>query len=48
MTAPRFKTKAEQKLEWLWGLRQLTDDQSEELRRALHAAYMRRRRLEEV
>lgn len=41
MNAPDFKTRAEQKLEWLESLgRPLTEDESEELRRCLHATYM--------
>jgi hypothetical protein len=42
---PQFKTMAEQKLEWLESLdRPLTDEESEELRRSLHAVYCRNRR----
>ena len=45
MNAFRFKTRAEQRLEWLEGLkRPLTQDESEELQRALHAVYVRERR----
>ncbi len=37
------KTRAEQRLEWLSGLdRPLTDEESEMLRRSLHADYMNR------
>lgn len=46
MNAPAIKTHAEQKLEWLEALkRPLTDQESEELRRALHATYCRNLRL---
>ena len=46
MNAPVFKTRAEQKLEWLEGLqRPLTEKESDELRRSLHAVYCRNRRL---
>jgi hypothetical protein len=46
VTAPVLKTKAEQKLEYLKGLhRPLTDRESDELRRAMHAVYERERRL---
>ena len=45
MSAFRFKTISEQKLEYLEGLRRpLTDEESEELRRALHAVYTYKRR----
>lgn len=45
MNAPRIKTKAEQRLEWLESLhRPLTDEESEELRRSLHAVYCSERR----
>lgn len=41
MTALHIKTPAEQKLEWFDGLhRPLTDEESDELRRSLHAKYM--------
>lgn len=40
-----FKTKAEQKLDYLESLRRpLTNEESDELRRALHAVYCRNRR----
>jgi hypothetical protein len=40
-----FKTKAEQKLEWLEGVgRPLTIEESEDLRRSMHAVYERERR----
>lgn len=46
MTALRIKTPAEQKLEWFCGLkRPLTDDESAELQRSLHAKYVRDWRL---
>jgi hypothetical protein len=42
----QLKTKAEQKLEYLKGLhRPLTDRESDELRRSMHAVYERERRL---
>jgi hypothetical protein len=42
---PQFKTMSEQKLEWLESLgRPLTDEESEELQRALHAVYCRNQR----
>jgi hypothetical protein len=45
MNAPRFKTRAEQHLEWLDSLsRPLTDEESEQLRRSLHAVYCHNRR----
>lgn len=45
-SAPRIKTPSEQRLEWLEGLkRPLTDDESRELQRALHAVYCRNRKL---
>ena len=45
MIAPQFKTRAEQKLEWLESLRRpLTDEESRELHRCLHAVYERNRR----
>jgi hypothetical protein len=41
-----FKTKSEQKLDWLESLhRPLSDRESEELRRAMHAVYCRNKRL---
>jgi hypothetical protein len=41
-----YKTRAELRLEHLQSLRrELTDQESEELRRALHAVYVRQRRL---
>jgi hypothetical protein len=40
-----IKTPSEQRLEWLEGLkRPLTDAESAELQRALHAVYCRRRK----
>lgn len=40
MNALAFKTRAEQKLEWLESLgRPLTDEESDQLRRTLHAVY---------
>jgi hypothetical protein len=40
VTAPVFKTRSEQRLEWLESLgRPLTDKESDELRKALHAVY---------
>jgi hypothetical protein len=46
MNAPKLLTKAEQKLEYLKGLhRPLTDQESDELRRAMHAVYEHERRL---
>lgn len=45
MNAPAFKTRSEQKLEWLESLgRPLTDMESDELRRALHASYCHNRK----
>jgi alpha-ketoglutarate-dependent taurine dioxygenase len=45
MNAPVFKTMSQQRLEWLESLnRPLSDDESDELRRALHAVYCRTRR----
>jgi hypothetical protein len=45
MNAPLIKTSAEQKLEWLESLkRPLTDGESDELRRALHATYCHMRK----
>ena len=45
MKAPAFKTRSEQKLEWLESLdRPLTDEESDELRRSLHAVYCMNRR----
>ncbi len=45
MNAPAFKTRAEQKLEWLESIgRPLTGEESDELRRSLHAVYCRERR----
>ncbi len=39
---PAFKTRAEQRLDWLAALnRPLSDDESDELRRSLHAVYTR-------
>lgn len=47
MNAPDFKSKAEQKLEWLSHLgRPLTDEESDELRKCIHAVYCRDWRLE--
>lgn len=41
-----FRTKAEQRVQWLEGIgRPLTDAESDDLRRALHAVYCRDRRL---
>lgn len=38
---PTFKEKSEQRLDWLRSLRRpLTDEESDELRRASHAVYM--------
>lgn len=49
MTAPVLKTKSEQKLEYLMGLRRpLTDRESDELRRSMHAAYECERRQRHV
>jgi hypothetical protein len=49
MTAFHFKTKAEQHLEYLESLnRPLSDQESDELRRTLHAVYERNRRLAKV
>lgn len=46
MNALLIKTPAEQKLEWFGGLkRPLTDEESEELQRSLHAKYVRDWRL---
>lgn len=40
MNAPAFKTRSEQRLEWLESLkRPLSDQESDELRRSLHAVY---------
>lgn len=40
--SPRFKTRAEQRLEHLTALkRPLTEEESDELRRSLHAVYVR-------
>lgn len=45
MSAPQLKSLAEQRVEWLEGLRRpLTDAESDDLRRALHAVYCRNRR----
>lgn len=45
MNAPLIKTRSEQKLEWLEGLkRPLTDEESDDLRRSLHAVYCTKRR----
>lgn len=45
MNAPAFKTRSEQKLEWLENLgRPLTDLESDELRRSLHAVYCHERK----
>jgi hypothetical protein len=42
---PALKTISEQKLEWLESLRRpLTSEESDELRRALHAVYCRQRK----
>jgi hypothetical protein len=42
----QFKTRAEQKLEYLESLnRPLTDDESDDLRRSMHAVYCRQRML---
>jgi hypothetical protein len=44
MNALRHKTRAEQRLEWIESLsRPLTNDESEMLRRSLHAVYCRNR-----
>lgn len=41
----QFKTRAEQRLEWLEGLdRPLTDEESDMLRRSMHAVYCFKRR----
>lgn len=41
-----IKTRAQQRLEWLEGLkRPLTHQESDELRRALHAVYVHQRRM---
>jgi predicted DNA-binding protein YlxM (UPF0122 family) len=41
----QLQTKAEQRLEWLEALdRPLTDEESDELRRAMHAVYQAARR----
>lgn len=46
MTRPVLQTKAEQKLDYLKSLkRPLTDKESDELRRSMHAVYERERRL---
>ncbi len=46
---PQFKTVSEQKLEWFESLnRPLTDEESEELQRVLHAVYMRNQRLNKI
>jgi hypothetical protein len=46
MNAPAFKTKAEQRLDWLTTLRRpLTPQESEDLRKSLHAVYCRDRRV---
>ena len=43
---PRIKTRSEQRLEWLESLRRpLTDEESAELQRCLHAIYVRNRNL---
>lgn len=43
--APTFKTRAQQKLEWLENLqRPLTDQESDELRRSMHAVYCHNRK----
>ena len=40
MTAPEFKTKSQQKLEWYESLkRPLTDEESAELQRVMRAVY---------
>jgi hypothetical protein len=45
MNAFQFKTRAQQRLEYLENLRRpLTETESEELRRSLHAVYCRQRR----
>lgn len=45
MSALRIKTPAEQRLEWLESLqRPLTDEESDQLRRSLHAVYCRNRK----
>lgn len=45
MNVPVFKTPAEQRLEYLTGLtRPLNDEESDDLRRAMHAVYCLRRR----
>lgn len=47
MSSPSFKTRSEQKLEWLESLdRPLTDEESNELHRALHAVYCRNLKLQ--
>jgi hypothetical protein len=49
MNAPAFKTIAEQRLEYLEGLRRpLTDQESEDLRKALHAVYCLQRKRERI
>lgn len=46
MTAPLLKTKAEQRLDHLKTIkRALTEDEHDELRRAMHAVYVREHRL---
>jgi hypothetical protein len=46
VSAPAFKTVAEQKLDWITSLRRpLSEDESDELRRSLHAKYVRDWRL---
>lgn len=46
MSALVLRTKAEQRLEWFESLRRpLTAQESEELRRSLHATYCRNRKL---
>jgi hypothetical protein len=49
VNAPSYKTRAQQRLEWLESLqRPLTEEESDLLRRSLHAVYNlnRRRRIE--
>ena len=49
MSAFRFKTRSEQRLEYLENLRRpLTDAESEELQRCLHAVYCYRRKHEQA
>ena len=44
MSAPAFKTRSEQKLEYFESLRRpLSEDESEQLRRPLHVTYCRNR-----